>query len=550
MRVVIEVAYIETPGRCARAGAATAATVLTQSVQLRHRQATIEKLTHEMAVLKRLKFAAKSESFSAEQKSLLEETIDADLEALGRELEREQPDPPVPSRRNNPGASRCRPPAAARDPPRARGHRLWLRLCAQAHRRGRGREARLHAGPVHGGAAHPWQMGVHAVRDADPGAGAGARHRQGPAHHGAAGAGAGGQVRRPPAAVPAGAIFARAGLALSRSTLAQWVGACGVQLQPLVDALKIEMLARPVLHADETPVAMLKPGHGKTHRAYLWSYGTTVFDPLKAVVFDFAESRAGRHVQRSSARNDAGWRGTLMCDDYAGYKALFGDRHHRGRLPGACAAQVLRPVGESQEHGGRAGAGVLRRAVRHRARGQGSRRRRTTTDRQLKAQPIADDLHAWLLLHRQRVPEGSATARAIDYSLNRWAALTRYLGDGGCRSTTTGSRTGSARSRSDGRIGCLPAACAPAARRRDHEPGRLGQHERARSVRLPARRARAAADAPGQPHRRTAAAPLAVQTAALIHRSGQEGFAGRIPQIDPLRKFAAAENGRRFHAES
>ena len=46
-----------------------------------------------------------------------------------------------------------------------------------------------------------------------------------------------------------------------------------------------------MLHADETPVAMLKPGHGKTHRAYLWSYCTTSFNPMKAVVFDFAESR-------------------------------------------------------------------------------------------------------------------------------------------------------------------------------------------------------------------------------------------------------------------
>jgi len=45
------------------------------------------------------------------------------------------------------------------------------------------------------------------------------------------------------------------------------VGACGVQLQPLVDALKAELLGRPVLSADETPVAMLKPGNGKTHRA-------------------------------------------------------------------------------------------------------------------------------------------------------------------------------------------------------------------------------------------------------------------------------------------
>jgi transposase len=59
-------------------------------------------------------------------------------------------------------------------------------------------------------------------------------------------------------------IFERAGLAIPDSTLAQWVGRCGVQLQPLVDAL----LRETVLHADETPVAMLKPGNGKTHRAY------------------------------------------------------------------------------------------------------------------------------------------------------------------------------------------------------------------------------------------------------------------------------------------
>jgi hypothetical protein len=171
------------------------------------------------------------------------------------------------------------------------------------------------------------------------------------------------------------AIFERAGMSLSRSTLAHWVGACGVQLQPLVDALKAAMLTCPVLHADETPVAMLKPGHGKTHRAYLWSYGTTVFDPLKAVVFDFAETRAGRHAQAFlGMHTDDGWRGTLICDDYAGYKQLFGDRIIEA------PAQVLRPVGESQEHGRRAGPGVLRPALRHRARGEGSGGRRATTD--------------------------------------------------------------------------------------------------------------------------------------------------------------------------
>ena len=78
-------------------------------------------------------------------------------------------------------------------------------------------------------------------------------------------------------------IFERAGLALPRSTLAQWVGACGVRLQPLADALKAALLTRTVLHADETPVPMLKPGLGRTHRAYLWSYSSSEYDELPAV---------------------------------------------------------------------------------------------------------------------------------------------------------------------------------------------------------------------------------------------------------------------------
>jgi hypothetical protein len=82
--------------------------------------------------------------------------------------------------------------------------------------------------------------------------------------------------------------------------MAQWVGECGVQLQPLVDALTAELLRQPVLHAGETPVAMLKPAgqrDGKTHRAYLWSYCSTRFSTLQAVAFDFADSRGGQHAR-------------------------------------------------------------------------------------------------------------------------------------------------------------------------------------------------------------------------------------------------------------
>ena len=70
-------------------------------------------------------------------------------------------------------------------------------------------------------------------------------------------------------------IFGRAGLAIPRSTLAQWVGVTGVQLQPLVDALRDLVLGQQVIHADDTPVQMLVPGSKKTHRSYVWAYATS-----------------------------------------------------------------------------------------------------------------------------------------------------------------------------------------------------------------------------------------------------------------------------------
>jgi len=76
-------------------------------------------------------------------------------------------------------------------------------------------------------------------------------------------------------------IAARNQVILSRSTMAQWVGRIGVALQPLADRLVELLLERSVLHADETPVAQLDPGKGKTHRAYLWAYPAMCFRPAR-----------------------------------------------------------------------------------------------------------------------------------------------------------------------------------------------------------------------------------------------------------------------------
>lgn len=79
-------------------------------------------------------------------------------------------------------------------------------------------------------------------------------------------------------------IAARSGVVLSRSTLAEWVGRIGVSLQPLADRLRALLLERGVLHADETPVAQLDPGSGKTKRAYLWAYRSNVLETGPPIV--------------------------------------------------------------------------------------------------------------------------------------------------------------------------------------------------------------------------------------------------------------------------
>jgi len=188
------------------------------------------------------------------------------------------------------------------------------------------------------------------------------------------------------------------------------------------------LLARPVLHADKTPVPMLKPGLGRTHRAYLWSYSSSEYDELKTVIYDFTEGRGGVH-----ARDFLGsWSGKLVCDDYAGYKALF----ECGVIEAGCMAHARRKLhdlyanhrSEIAEEGLRYYAALYE--IEHEA-----REKKLTADgrrqlREQRAKPIVEALRQWLTRQRGQVPDGSATRKAIDYNLNRWAALTRYLEDG------------------------------------------------------------------------------------------------------------------------
>lgn len=395
--------------------------------EIRYREVRIAQLAHEVAMLRRVRFGKKGEQLSGSQGSLLEETVAADIAAIEAELEvlsgapsenkkkRQAKRAPLPEHlprievRHEPASTTCPcgcqllrigediaekldyTPGVFTVERHIRGK--WVcKACATLT------QAPVPAQVIDKGMATPGLLAqVLVAKYAD--------HL--PLYR---------QER----------IFERAGLKLARSTLAEWVGACGVHLQPLADALRDAILSHRVVHADETPVQMLKPGTTKTHRAYLWAYAPGAFEDMKAVVYDFTEGRSGEHARQFLGD----WKGNLVCDDYGGYKASFAqgvtevgcmaharrkffDLHANNKSP--LAQQALGYFGALYE---------LERQIQELD--HESRRR----IRQERSKPIVDALHTWMRAQRERVPEGSATAKALDYSLKRWVALTRYLDDG------------------------------------------------------------------------------------------------------------------------
>jgi transposase len=224
------------------------------------------------------------------------------------------------------------------------------------------------------------------------------------------------------------AVYARSGVSLSRSTMAGWVGAAGAALMPLVQAMREDLQGQSVLHADETPVQMLDPGAGVTKRAYLWGYRSVEDCTHRCVIFDFQTSRAGEHAQRFLGS----FKGALMVDDYAGYKALFAG----GKIDElGCWAHVRRKFFELHKanksmlaHEAIERIGVLYEIERHTKEWEVEKRHRY---RQERAVPHLSELHRWLQACRVQVREGSGMAGAIDHALKRWPALIRYVENGG-----------------------------------------------------------------------------------------------------------------------
>lgn len=235
-------------------------------------------------------------------------------------------------------------------------------------------------------------------------------------------------------------IYRRSGAFIARSSMAGWVGQCAAQLVPLVSAMKEHLKSQSVIHADETPVKLLAPGTGKTHQAYVWAYRSSDLETQvlpqgqspppsnigRCVIYEFATSRAGEHARQMLKD----WRGTLLTDDYSGYKALFAAGHVK---EAGCWAHARRKFHEAHKlNQSEIAAEAVRRiaklyAIERQVQGFSSQERLQI--REAQSRPLLDEFKAWLTAQRMQLADADVTAKAIDYTTRRWAALTLHLED-------------------------------------------------------------------------------------------------------------------------
>jgi transposase len=227
--------------------------------------------------------------------------------------------------------------------------------------------------------------------------------------------------------------YAREGIELDVSTLADWVGASAATLVPLVEAVRGHVFAAERLHADDTTVPVLDVGRTRTGRLWTYVRDDAPFggaDPPAAIYF-YSPDRRGEHPEAHLAS----WAGLMQADAYAGYDRLYAAGHHPGPIvEAACWSHARRKFFDlarltkapiALEAVARIDALF---AIERDLNGSSPDERRTV--RQERSRPRVEALGTWLREQHARLSPNSQVAKAIAYSLNAWDALVRFLDDG------------------------------------------------------------------------------------------------------------------------
>jgi transposase len=226
-------------------------------------------------------------------------------------------------------------------------------------------------------------------------------------------------------------IYAREGVELDRSTLADWVGASARLLEPLGEVLRRHVMGAGKLHADDTPVPVLAPGLGKTKTGRLWTYvrddRPAGDETPPAVWFAYTPDRKGEHPQAHLSQ----FRGMLQADAYAGFDRIYEAGSIR---EAACWAHVRRKFYDLQiAHKSPVAEEALHRIGELYAIEADIRERKPEERRQVRnerSRPLLESLKQWLEETLTKLSRKSDTSLAVRYALGRWEARMRYCDDG------------------------------------------------------------------------------------------------------------------------
>ena len=241
--------------------------------------------------------------------------------------------------------------------------------------------------------------------------------------------------------------YAKEGVPLSLSTLADQVGAGCAVLQPLLKRIEAQVFAAERLHGDDTTVPVLAKGKTDTGRCWVYVRDDRPFGGTAppAAMFYYSRDRAGEHPRTHLAN----YAGILQADAYGGYSQLYEpDRKPEPILEAACWAHARRPffaMADLAENARRKAQGktpgvisplaleAVRRIdalfdIERSINGQSAEQRRSV--RQKLSAPLVADLASWMRPQRAKLARGNDLAKAMDYLLKRWTAFTRFLDDG------------------------------------------------------------------------------------------------------------------------
>src|SRR5664280_2940145 len=241
--------------------------------------------------------------------------------------------------------------------------------------------------------------------------------------------------------------YAKEGVPLSLSTLADQVGAGCAVLEPLLRRIEAHVFAADRLHGDDTTVPVLAKGKTDTGRCWVYVRDDRPFGgpAPPAAMFYYSRDRAGEHPQTHLAN----YAGIFQADAYAGYNKLYEPDHKPGPiLEAACWAHARRPffaMADLAENARRKAQGktpgvisplameAVQRIdalfeIERSINGQSAEQRRAV--RQELSAPLVADLESWMREQRAKLSRGNDLAKAMDYILKRWTAFTRFLDDG------------------------------------------------------------------------------------------------------------------------